>query len=83
MDCIHLAKDTDQWRAVVNTVLNIRFHKMLVNLGVTAQLAASEEGLSSMELVSLLHIAITVRQIVKTCHDCFLLHVFQSTVQTP
>jgi hypothetical protein len=29
MDWIDPAQDKDQWRAVVNTVLNLRFHKML------------------------------------------------------
>jgi hypothetical protein len=29
MDWIDLAKDRDQWRALVNTVMNLRFHKML------------------------------------------------------
>jgi hypothetical protein len=24
VDCIHMAQDTDQWRAVVNTVIDIR-----------------------------------------------------------
>jgi UDP-N-acetylmuramyl pentapeptide synthase len=42
---------SDQWRALVNTVMNIR---VAWNVGILlgAQLAASQEGLSSMELVS-------------------------------
>jgi hypothetical protein len=39
MDWIDVAEDRDQWRALVNTVLNLR---------VAAQLAASQEGLGSM-----------------------------------
>jgi hypothetical protein len=38
--------------AVVNTVMNFRgFHKMLGNSSVAVQLAVSQEGLSSMELL--------------------------------
>jgi hypothetical protein len=31
MDWIDLAQDRDQWKALVNTVMNLRFHKMLGN----------------------------------------------------
>jgi hypothetical protein len=51
MDWIDLAQDRDQWRALVDTVMNL-WEKMLGNSLVAAQLAASEEGLISMELVS-------------------------------
>jgi hypothetical protein len=44
MDWIDLAQDRDQWRALV------RFHKMLGNSWVGAQLVASQEGLGSIEL---------------------------------
>jgi hypothetical protein len=30
-DWIDLAQDSDQWRALVNTVMNLRVHKMLGN----------------------------------------------------
>jgi hypothetical protein len=42
---IDLAEDGDQWRAIVNMVI-----KTSENFLVAAQLAASQEGLSSMEL---------------------------------
>jgi hypothetical protein len=29
VDWIDLAQDRDQWRALGNTVMNLRFHKML------------------------------------------------------
>jgi hypothetical protein len=28
MDCIDLAADRDQWRALMNAVMHLRFHKM-------------------------------------------------------
>jgi hypothetical protein len=31
IDWIHLAQDRDQWQALVNTVLNRQFHKVLGN----------------------------------------------------
>jgi hypothetical protein len=52
MDWIDLAKDRDQWRAPVNRIMNLRvpqiFEKFLI---VAGQVATSQEGLSSMELV--------------------------------
>jgi hypothetical protein len=42
-----LAQDRDQWRALVKTAMNFGFHKMLGSSRVAAQLAASQEGLSS------------------------------------
>jgi hypothetical protein len=50
-DWIDLAQDRDQWRALVNTAMHFGFHKLEGNSQVAAQLAASEEGLNSMNLV--------------------------------
>jgi hypothetical protein len=45
---IDLAQDRDQWKDLVNTVMNLRLRISWV----AAQLVASYEGLSSMELVN-------------------------------
>jgi hypothetical protein len=52
MDCIDLVQDRDQWRALVNSVLNLQFHKMLGSSRVGAQLAVSQEGFSFIKLFS-------------------------------
>jgi hypothetical protein len=46
MDWTDLAQDRDQWRAIVNTLMNIRLPQ---NFGEPELLAASQEGLNSME----------------------------------
>jgi hypothetical protein len=48
VDWINLAQDRDQWRAFVNTVMELWVHKMLRIVSVAAQLAASQEGHSSL-----------------------------------
>jgi hypothetical protein len=48
MDWIDLARDRDKWMDLVNTVITFGFNKMLGSSCVAAQLAASQERLSSM-----------------------------------
>jgi hypothetical protein len=45
MDWIDLDQDKDQWRALINTAINL-----WEILGVAARLAASQEGRTCMEL---------------------------------
>jgi hypothetical protein len=52
MDWIDLSRYRDQWRALVNTVVNLGFHKIVGSSRVGAQLAASQERLRSMKLDS-------------------------------
>jgi hypothetical protein len=52
MDWIDLAQNRDQWRALVNTVMTFGFHKILGSSRVATQLAVSQEGRSSMKLVT-------------------------------
>jgi hypothetical protein len=52
MEWIHLAQDRDQWRDLMNTAMNFRFHKILGSSWVAAKLPASQEGLISMEVDS-------------------------------
>jgi hypothetical protein len=48
VDWIGLAQDRYRWRALVNSVMNLGFHKMLGNYRVAAQLVASRVVLSSI-----------------------------------
>jgi hypothetical protein len=50
MDWIDLAQDRDQWRALLNTIMNLQIHEILGSSWATERLAASQEGLRSMEL---------------------------------
>jgi hypothetical protein len=59
MDGVDLAQDMDQGKAFVNTVMNLGFRKMLGKSWIAERLATSQ-GLSSMELVSLLAVTNTL-----------------------
>jgi hypothetical protein len=48
MGWTNVDQDTDQWRTLVNTVMNLQ---VLGNSWVTEELIVSQEGLRSMELV--------------------------------
>jgi hypothetical protein len=52
MDWIDMAEDRDRWRAVVSAVMNFQFYKMQGTSRLAEDLLASQEGLSSMELVN-------------------------------
>jgi hypothetical protein len=56
MDWTDLAQARDQWRALVNMMMNNRVQQKFRNSWVAEGLAASQEGLSSMELVIKIHL---------------------------
>jgi hypothetical protein len=69
IEWIGLAQDRDQWKALVNTVMNLwGFHKILGSSLVSAQLAASREGLSSMsKFVKYSILGIVLIQLLNQC----------------
>ena len=48
MGWIHLAQDRDRWWALVNVVMNLRFHKIWEISSLVEDMLASQEGLYSM-----------------------------------
>jgi hypothetical protein len=54
VDWIGMAQDGDQWRALVNAIMDLWVPKMLGNYRVASQLVASRVVLSSIELVNYL-----------------------------
>jgi hypothetical protein len=47
---IHLARDRQNWRDIVKSVMNFGFRKMRDNSCLTVDLLPSQEGLCSVEL---------------------------------
>lgn len=47
LDWICLAQDRDNWRTIVNTVVELRVNEMLENTGVASRMEISEEELRS------------------------------------
>jgi hypothetical protein len=48
MDWIDLAQDTDQWRALVNTVMNLRVQQNVAKFLSSYRIGGSQEGLISI-----------------------------------
>jgi hypothetical protein len=51
---IHLDQDRDQWQALVKTVMNLWVPEKAVNFSTNCMAIASQGGLCSMELISLM-----------------------------
>jgi hypothetical protein len=57
MDWIYLAYDWDDWKVIVNTVMNFQIPQYLENSWVAdKRLTASHEGPSSTELVTVIYL---------------------------
>jgi hypothetical protein len=52
MGWINMAHETYKWRALMDMVMNIRFHEMLGNSRVALLQEALREGVISIELIS-------------------------------
>jgi hypothetical protein len=70
VDWIGLAQDRYRWRALVNSVMNLRVLKNAGNCRVAAQLVASRAVLSSTELVSYIWCFEFCVFVVTVCTEC-------------
>jgi hypothetical protein len=66
MDCIYLAQDRNRWKALLNTVMNLRFP---YNIG-----KFLSEGLSSMALEQWIIVSFSAAS-VKVVYNCICIRV--------
>jgi hypothetical protein len=67
MEWIDLVQNRDQWKALVNTVMNLRVPWNIRKFLRSCAVAASQEGLSSMELVNVYRICRPGYRLVRLC----------------